>query len=238
MKKGKSVQQRIDEMRRPPTLANWVRLNARRRDETTTRIARFVLAKPRHALTLVYGLLADYVNLGSTAENVRTGIDGLVDPLVQRLGHEIATALLPWFDKNQIRGLPAFSTTLERFPIGRKVFIPIRPTFVAMINGRPTPVFIIGWTAQNALTGYQKQLLATMIYSALLTQEDFIESDALVLFTPRHKYSTTAREIREMWVSKIPLLTDEQLRAQFKCYGDALDDALVIVSKILDGEGK
>ena len=238
MKKPKTAQERIDEMRRPPSLANWVRLNARRQDDTTTRIARFVLTKPRHALGQVYRLLGDYVTLGVPATNIRAGIDLITDPLVQRLGQEIATALIPWFDKHGIKGLPAFEGTFERYPIGRNVSIPVRPTFVYMCDGKPTPVFIIGWTAPNALTSYQKQLLATMIHKTLLTQEDFLGSDSLVLFTPRHKYSKTARDVREMWVSKTYLLSDEQLRAQFRCYGDALDDALVVVLKILEGKGE
>lgn len=224
-------------MRRPPSLANWVRLNDRRQDETTLRITRFVLAKPRHALAQIYRLIADYVTLGVSAATTRTAIDLILNPLVRSLGHEIATALIPWLDKNNIRGLRAFDGMMERYPIGRNIMIPVRPTFVYNRDGRLTPVFIIGWS-KNPLTDYQKRLLATMIQRAILTQEDFEGSDALVLFVPRMKYSNTTREVREMWVSKTWLLSDDELRKQFDCYGNALDEAVPIILRELAARGE
>lgn len=128
--KSKSAQQRVDEMRRPPSLANWVRLNHPRRDETTRRITRFVLAKPRHALVQVYRLIADYVTLGVSASTIRASIDAILNPLVRRLGHEIATALLPWLDEHDVRGIRAFDGMIAPFPIGRKITVPVRPTFI------------------------------------------------------------------------------------------------------------
>lgn len=236
MKKPKTAEQRVDEMRRPPSLANWVRLNDRRRDETALRITRFVLAKPRHALAQVYRLIADYVTLGISAASTRSGIDLILNPLVRKLGHEIATALIPWLDKNQIKGLRAFDGMIERYPIGRNIMIPVRPTFVYNREGKLTPVFIIGWSA-NALNGFQKRLLATMIQEAILTQEDFEGSDALVLFTPRMSFSKSAREVREMWVSKTWLLSEDELRKQFDCYGNALDDAVPVILRELASRG-
>ena len=236
MKTPKSAEQRVDEMRRPPSLANWVRLNDRRRDETTLRITRFVLAKPRHALAQVYRLIADYVTLGISAASTRGGIDLILNPLVRKLGHEIATALIPWLDRNEIKGLRAFDGMIERYPIGRNIMIPVRPTFVYNRNGKLTPVFIIGWSA-NSLNGFQKRLLATMIQRAILTQEDFEGSDALVLFTPRMAFSKTAREVKEMWVSQTWLLSEDELRKQFDCYGNALDDAVPIILRELAARG-
>ena len=237
MKKPKSAQQRIDEMRRPPSLANWVRLNDQRRDETTLRITRFVLAKPRHALSQVYRLLADYVTLGVSAATTRAGVDLIVNPLVRRLGHEIATALIPWFDRHNFKGVRAFDGMVERYPIGRNIAIPVRPTFVCLHDGKLTPVFIVGWSS-NALSDYQKRLMATMIHRAILTLEDFDGSDALILLTPRLKYSKTLRDVRQIWVSKSWLMTDDELQRQFDCYGDALDEAVKVVAKALRESGE
>lgn len=44
-----SAAEKIAQIRRPPSLPNWVRLNHRRRDETALRITRFVLGKPRYS---------------------------------------------------------------------------------------------------------------------------------------------------------------------------------------------
>lgn len=235
--KRKTPQQRVEEMRRPPSLPNWVRLNHQRRDETARRITRFVLAKPRHALGQIYRLIADYITLGVSAATIRSGIDLILDPLVRKLGHEIATALIPWLDKHDIKGIQAFDGMIERFPIGRKIIIPVKPNFVFIRDGKPTPVFIIGWSS-NPLSVFQKRLLATMIHRAILTQEDFEGSDALILFVPRHKYSKSTREVREMWVKGSWLLSDDELRHQFDCYGNALDDAVPVILKELAARGE
>lgn len=235
--KGKTAQQRVEEMRRPPSLPNWVRLNDRRRDETARKITNFVLAKPRHALGQVYRLLADYVTLGVTAATTRRGIDLILNPLVRRLGHEIATALIPWLDANNIKGIQAFDGMFERYPIGRNIMVPVRPTFVYSHDEKLTPVFIVGWSS-IPFSGFQKQLMATMIYEAILTQEGFEASDALILFVPRQKFSKTSREVRPLWVSEVPRLTDEQLSRQFDCYGNALDDAIPVILRELAARGE
>lgn len=235
--KRKTPQQRVEDMRRPPSLPNWVRLNDQRRDETARRIARFVLSKPRHALGQVYRLIADYVTLGISAATARAGIDLIQDPLVRKLGHEIATALIPWLDKHDIKGIQAFDGMIERYPIGRKIVIPVRPTFVYIRDGKLTPVFVVGWSS-DPFSVFQKRLLATMIHRTILTQEGFEGSDALILFTPRRKFSKSARDVKETWVSKSWLLSDEELRRQFDCYGNALDDAVPVILKHLAARGE
>lgn len=237
MKKRKTAQQRVEEMRRPPSLPNWVRLNERRRDDTARNIARFVLNKPRHALGQVYKLIADYVTLGVTAATTRAGIDLILNPLVRRLGHEIATALIPWLDKHEIKGLRAFEGMFERYPIGRNIMVPIKPNFVYNRSGRLTPVFVVGWSSVP-FSGYQKRLLATMIHQAILTQEGFEDSDALILFVPRQGYSKTAREVRPLWVSEVNLLNEDELREQFDRYGNALDDAIPVILRELAARGE
>jgi hypothetical protein len=237
LRRAKTAEQRVEEMRRPPSLANWVRLNDRRQDETARRITRFVLAKPRYALAQVYRIISDYVTLGVSAATSRKSLDLILNPLVRKLGHEIATALIPWLDKHDIKGIRAFDGMVERFPIGRKIMVPVRPTFVYLREGKLVPVFVVGWSS-NPLSGYQKRLLATMVQRTLLTQEDFYGSDALILFTPRQKYSKTAREVREMWVNKTWVLSDEELRAQFDCYGNALDEAIPVILRELAARGE
>lgn len=237
MKKRKTAQQRVEEMRRPPSLPNWVRLNERRRDDTARNITRFVLNKPRHALGQVYRLIADYVTLGVSAATTRAGIDLILNPLVRRLGHEIATALIPWLDQNEIKGIQAFEGMIERYPIGRNIMVPVKPTFVFNRQGSLTPVFVVGWSSVP-LSGYQKRLLATMIYEAILTQEGFEASDALILFVPRPRFSKTSREVKPLWVTQVARLSNEELREQFDCYGNALDDAIPIILRELAARGE
>lgn len=232
-----SIEQLIAKVRTPPSLHNWVRLNHRRRDETTRRIARFVLAKPRHALAAVYALIADYVTFGISKETVTKGLEKIRNPLVRRLGREIVSVLLPWLDKKQIKGIEVFHKLVVPFPIGRGILVPVKPTFVFQHGRLLTPVFVIGW-ATIPFSDYQKQLLATIVQRAILTLEGFEGADAHFVCVPRIKGSRSERHIRSWKVSDVSLLTDEQLRAQFDCFGNALDDAVPIVLEELARRGE
>ena len=87
-------------------------------------------------------------------------------------------------------------------------------------------------------TEYQKSLLSTVIYEALLTLEGFETSDAHIICVPRLKGSKSERFIRAWKVSDVPILTNEQLRAQFDRFGNALDDAVPIVLEELARRGE
>jgi hypothetical protein len=232
----KSPEQKIAEIRRPPSVANWVRLNARRRDETAKRITRFVLSKPRHALAAIYRLIADYVTLAVTAETVNKGLSHIADPLVRKLGREILSQTLPWLEENEVRGIEAFHDSNYPFPIGRGIIIPVKPTFVYNKDGRLTPVFIVGWSS-IPFDDFQKRLFGAVIQRAILTQEGFEDSDALVLFVPRIKNSKSERRVHPMWVRQLEPMSDAELAEQFDRFGNALDDAVPIIFEELAKRG-
>lgn len=218
----------LSKVKKPPAIQNWVRLNDRRRDETARRIASFVLAKPRHALAQIYGIIANYVTFGLSGETAAKALLGIKNPLVRKLGREIFRALLPWIDAIGIKGIQVFHNLSVPFPIGRGVSVPVKPTFVFLHEGRLTPVFVIGW-ASVPFTEFQKSLLSTVIHEALLTLEGFETSDALIVCVPRLKGSKSERYVRHWKVSDVPMLTGEQLREQFDRFGNALEDAVPIV---------
>lgn len=232
-----SVEEIISRVRKPPSLQNWVRLNHRRRDDTTRSIAKFVLARPRHALAKIYTLVADYITLGISKKDVETGLNQITNPLVRRLGREIIGVLLPWLDKKEIKGIQVFHNLNIPFPIGRGILVPVKPTFVFQHDRKLTPVFLIGWTSM-AFTPFQKQLLATIIYRALLTLEGFEGSDAHIVCVPRISGSRTERTVRHWKVSDVTLLSDEQLRDQFDRFGNALDDVVPIILEEMARRGE
>jgi hypothetical protein len=232
-----NIEELISKVRKPPSLHNWVRLNHRRRDETSRNIAKFVLGKPRHALAKIYTLVADYITYGLSKEAVAKGLQGIKNPLVRKLGHEILGALLPWLDKREIRGIEVFHNLQVPFPIGRGILVPVKPTFVFQRDRSLTPVFIIGW-ASMPFSDFQKSLLATIIHQAILTLEGFEGSDAYIVCVPRIKGSRTERHIRFWKVSEVPLLSEEELKAQFDRFGNALDDAVPLVLEELSRRGE
>lgn len=233
----KSAEQRIAQVRRPPSLPNWVRLNDRRRDETSRRITRFVLGKPRHALTKIYGVIADYVTYGMSKADVERAVALIPNPYVSRLGKEIIEALLPWLDASNIKGIQVFHGLEARYPIGRGMVVPVKPTFIFLEDGKLTPVFVIGW-ASFPFSDYQRQLLATLIHRSILTQEGFEGSDAIVACVPRIASGHPERQVRAWRVSERALLTDGQLEDQFDQFGNALDDAVPVILEELARRGE
>lgn len=232
-----SAAEKIAQIRRPPSLPNWVRLNHRRRDETARKITRFVLGKPRHALAQIYTIAADYVTFRLPLAGVQLALSKIKNPLVAKLGREILSVLLPWLDQQQISGISVFHHASYAYPIGRGIIVPVKPTFVFLDEDKLTPVFVIGWSSMP-FDGFQKQLLATIIQRAILTQEGFEGSDAHVICVPRVKGSGSERWVRPWKVSQMPLLTDAQLLAQFDCFGNALDDAVPIILQELARRGE
>lgn len=233
----KSAEQKIAEIRKPPSLANWVRLNERRRDDTARKIFRFVVSKPKHALSQVYSLIADYITFKLTLEDVQKGIDRIGNPLVRKLGREIVTVLLPWLDEQGFEGIEVYHNFNAPFPIGRNIVVPVRPTFICLDNGILTPVFVIGWSS-FPFEDFHKRLFCAIVRRAILSLEGFEQSDALVLFVPRHKGSKSERYVRPIWVSTIADMTEYDLRDQFERFGDGLDDAIPMILDELARRGE
>lgn len=231
------VERLVEKVKKPPSLPNWVRLNHRRRDDTTKSIAKFVLSRPRHALSQIYAIISDYVTFRISKESAFQAVSAIGNPLVRKSGREILTALLPWLDENGLEGIRVFHDMSVPFPIGRGIVVPVKPTFVFLHNGKLTPVFVIGW-ASDPFSPYQKQLLSTVISKAVLTLEQFQESDALIICSPRIKGSKTERYIRSWWASEFPSLNDEQLREQFDRFGNAIDDVVSIILEELVRRGE
>lgn len=232
-----SVEEIIARVRKPPSLHNWVRLNHRRRDDTTRSIARFVLARPRHALAAIYGLIADYITFGISKGAVEKGLERISNPLVRRLGREIIGVVLPWLDKSEIKGIQVFHNLNVPFPIGRGILVPVKPTFVFQRGRTLNPVFVIGW-ASMPFSPFQKQLLATIIHKAILTLEGFEGADAYIVCAPRIKGSKSERFVRSWKVSEITLLSEDELREQFDRFGNALDDVVPIILEELAKRGE
>ncbi len=97
--------------------------------------------------------------------------------------------------------------------------------------------FVIEW-ASIPFNSFQKQLFATIIHKAILTQEGFEGGDAYVVCAPRIKGSRSERYVRSWKVSEITLLSDAELREQFDRFGNALDDVVPIILEELAKRGE
>lgn len=229
----RTKEQILRQLSRPPSVANWVRHNYRRLDDTTRGLLRFALSPPRHSLGEVYSvceaIVVDRISLPMALKCV----EGIKHPLTRKAGEQIIPEFFEYARSNGLDGLGTFKGFRSPYPIGRgpdgaTLSVPVVPTFTIIIGDKPTPVFLIGWS-KLALNGYQKSLLSTIIKNAILTQQDFMSSDALVLCTPKYK-STELRQVQSWSVREYATLSEEQLLEQFDRYGSALVDVLKTVS--------
>lgn len=222
----KSNEEAIKRLLRPPSVANWARHNFRRLDDTERGLLRFAKIPPQHSLSDVYTICEAIVTDRISLKQAEACIDHIKHPQTRKSAREIVPCFFSYAQEQKLEGLPAFKGFKTPYPIGRApdgstLTIPVVPTFTLLQDGRVTPVFMIGWSAL-ALTGYQKHLLSTIIRNAILTQQDFLGSDGLVICTPRFK-QTEMRIIHAWSVRDYAVLSEQQLHEQFERYGTALE---------------
>jgi len=145
--------------------------------------------------------------------------------------------VLPWLDEQSIEGIEVYRNFNAPFPIGRNIVVPVKPTFICLNDGVLTSVFLIGWTSFT-FTDFHKRLFGAIVRRAILSLEEFENSNALMLFVPRHKGSKSERYVRPIWVSTIPDMTEEELHSQFDRFGDGLDDAIPMILTELARRGE
>lgn len=225
----KNSEQAVKRILRPPSVANWVSHNHRRLDKTKSGLLRFAQVPPKHSLGDVYEICEAIVTDRIPFEQAMKCVDSIKHPLTRIAAREIIPVFFSYAQSIHLDGLPTFKDFRSPYPIGRSsdgstITVPVIPTFTILQGEKPTPVFMIGW-ASRQLTGYQKQLLSTVIHNAILTQQDFLGSDALIVRTPRSKLTNT-RTIQDWWVRDYPLLTEEELHEQFHRYGQAVTEVI------------
>lgn len=229
----KTSAQAIEKLRRPPTVPNWVRYMHTRTDDSADAMVKFVLTGPRHSLQQVYGLISDMACLQISLESALLGLNVIKSPLVRRLGREV---LIAFNAHNRVRkydGIKTLNGFEVRYPLGRGISVPVKPTFVIVEEGGLTPVFVIGW-ASLPFTDFQKCLLSTIIQNALLTLTDFAGRDAEIVCLPRAKYSKSERMPRAWKVSNYRPFTAVELAGHLDRYGNALDLAANMIRALLD----
>jgi hypothetical protein len=176
----------------------------------------------------VYAVCSAVVTDGISLEQAEKCLETIKDRRVRLAGKEILPAFYEFSKEHRLAGLSAFKGFSTPYPIGRSdgatLSIPVVPTFT-MLNGKTlVPVFLIGW-ARMSLDDYQKRLLSTIIYDAILTQQDFMGSDALIICTPRHRRTRT-RHILTWRSHDYADLSEEELQEQFARYRQALEDLI------------
>lgn len=223
----------IKRLMRLPSVINWARHNSQRLDETKSRLRVFALKPPRHSLGQVHKLCAQIAYRRHDLKSATAELEKFADPMVRQAAREIIPAFLQYAIDHSLDGIEELDGSTIPYPVGqgpdgKALYVPIKPTFTVISNNRLTPYFVIGW-ATMYLNDYQKNLISTIIEQSYLSQQDYLQSDAVVLGLPRIKYTKT-RYHRSWDVKSYATLSDTQLADQFNRYGRALREVITELS--------
>lgn len=219
------TEKRIQSLLKLPNLVNWVRHNKKRLDDTVFQLREFTSNPPRHSLQPVQKICANLSYERLTQETALEKVEQIIRPAARAAGREVVPAFCRYLQKTGLKGVPEFDTFRAMYIIGKRpdgapLLVPVKPTFVGLKNEKLVPVFVIAWADFN-LDGFQKFLLSTIICDAILTQQDFLESDAEIVAFPRIKH-TKSRTERSWRATQYDLLSQDDLIEQFERYSRAL----------------
>lgn len=217
-------QKAIRKLRRPPSVHNWVKSIRHRTDDTALSLYNFVVNGPRHSLKAVTNIIGQVVVDGISDEQAMKCALFITNDRVKKYAFEILPALLPYIRAREWRGIQIFKDMFENYPVAANVNVPVKPTFVVRENGMAVPYFVICWV-EIGLSDYQKRILTTLISEAILSQEDFEGSDAIIVCVPRHSFSKSERYVVQWKLSDHPSLGRDEKRELFERYGKALAQA-------------
>jgi hypothetical protein len=223
----------MTKLKQPPSVPNWARYNYPSVSKTTKAITSFALGFPSHSLFSIYPVIGDMITFGTPEVDALKGIGRIKDPKVRQLGREIIHAFAAFNRANKLEGLQIFEDFSGHFRVARDILVPVKPTFIILEQGRPTPVFFIGWTSMP-FSDRQKRLLTTAIDDAVLSFGDFKGARGHILCAPRPKGSKSERIIRHWTTDDHPRFAADDLNDQLQCYASALDLAAPEIKRELD----
>lgn len=219
------TEKRIQSLLKLPSLVNWVRHNRRRLDDTVFQLREFANNPPYHSLQPVQKICAALAYGELNQETALKKAENIIRPAARAAGREVIPAFCRYLSSTGIEGVAELDAFRAMYIIGKKpndepLLVPVKPTFVGIKNDKLIPVFVVAW-ADFKLDGFQKYLLSTIICDAVLTQQDFLDSDAEIVAFPRIKH-TRARDRRGWRAKQYNLLSQEELAEQFERYSRAL----------------
>jgi len=224
---------------RLPTVENFSRNNWQRTDETQLALSNLDKNPPPFSLGPVKKLCADVVVSNLELSQIEDRIGKIRHPGANRAAIEIIPEFLRFVRSHEIEGVPEFAEFKVTYPIGPNpdggtLNVPVAPTFVCFLDGELTPVFLIPWT-KLAFSNFQKILMSSLIQDALLTHQDFLGCDALVMAFPL--IEDTRQRYPVSWgVTSYALMDREHLNHQFLVYGRALRNILAALDEEPDTE--
>ena len=224
-------EKKISRLLKIPGVLNWARQNHPRLDDTRKALEKLANAEIQVSLSPIYSLCARMAYREISYEEALAKAQSYEGRFYRDAALEIVPLFQEYLEFNQAEAIEQFKRLRIPFPIGKNpegkvASIPVRPTFVTIRDGRLLPVFLLGWV-NSPLTYEQCRLISAIIRRALLTQQDFLGSDAEIVTFARKKKSDF--RYRGGWlISAFQDLSEAELTKQIETYNQALE--LVLAS--------
>lgn len=225
---SKAIFNKLDKI---PSAPNFVRYNFEELYKTLKAYISFAKGMPTVSYIQGIKIISDLV-LGhnSSIEQAIDAANRLPESPSKPHVVELVSAFCIYAEERQYDAKPAFSDFESTFHIGRKLYVPAKPTLVALENGKLKPVFIFGWKTVP-LNTFQRRLLMTILEDAIFSLTDFIESDAEIIFFPEVEVHSQGKLRKpEIWNrGDYNLLSDSELMNQMELFLSAREQAYPII---------
>lgn len=211
---------------RIPAAPNFVRYNFEELMKTLKAYVAFAKGMP--TITYVEGLkLVKDLVLGLTdGPQAMRAARRMKDSPSRAAVISFVDAFCAYASIREYQATPAFTDFATFFPIGRDLFVPVKPTLVARENGQLKPIFVFGWKSVP-LTSFQRRLLMTILEDAIFSLTDFEGSDAEIVFLPDVDGVRTS----EVWHrGDYELLSQVELKNQLEVFLSAREMAYPIIA--------
>lgn len=214
-----------------PAAPNFVRYNFSDVGRMTKAYVQFAKAMPsvtyRDGITLIKDLV-----LGHTGpEQALIAAQRRPDSPSRQAVIDFVEAFCGYAAVRNYQATPAYSDFAASFPIGRDLWIPVKPTLVAREHGQLKPIFVFGWKTVP-LDRFQRRLLMTILEDAVFSLTDFQDSDAEIVFLPEHD----GQRVPEIWHrGDHELLSQSEMNGQIELFLTARDAAYPILTDWLAG---
>lgn len=214
---------------RIPGAPNFVRYNFQELVKTTKAYVQFAKGMPTVSYVNGVKIITDLVLGLIDVNQARKAAVKLKDSPSRQPVIEFIDAFCLYAEQRKYKATPAYSDFETSFSIGRNLYLPVKPTLVALEHGQLKPIFVFGWKSVP-LNTFQRRLLMTILEDAIFSLTDFSSSDAEIVFLPE----VDKRRTPEIWHrGDYELLSENELRNQMEIFLSARDSAYPIIAEWL-----
>ena len=219
---------------RIPAAPNFVRYNFPDLGRMTKAYVQFAKSMPsvsyRDGITLIKDLVLGHIG----AEQARIAAERRPASPSRQAVIEFVGAFCEYAGVRQYQATPTYSDFSASFPIGRDLWIPVKPTLVARENGQLKPILVFGWKT-IPLDRFQRRLLMTILEDAIFSLTDFQDSDAEIVFLPEHD----GHRHSEVWHrGDYDLLSQAEMNGQIELFLAAREAAYPILTDWLAAKAR